>query len=291
MQNKHIRSPLNHLGNKYRILDIIFTNLPSMQASTKFVDVFGGSFNVGINSPFKNVIYNEYDKALFEILTSFLYTEFDIIDKKINEKLEEYQLSYKKNYKENKEKYLVIRNDYNETKDIILLIILVFFSFNSELRFNKKGFFNVPIGKSGYTKYRRSNLIKFIELSKTKLIQTYNLDFGDLVLDLISKYKTDQIIFYFDPPYLISNATYNNNWSIDDEKRLIKILQKLNDKKYKFILSNFIKNGDVENNILKEFLEKNKNFVIKEVPTNYKSSNYQRTSKNTTEILVKNYEV
>ena len=52
-----IKSPLNYIGGKYKLLPQI---LPLMPDNIKvFVDLFGGGFNVGINIDSERVIYND----------------------------------------------------------------------------------------------------------------------------------------------------------------------------------------------------------------------------------------
>ena len=51
-------SPLNYSGSKYKILDFLFENTP--KDTNRFIDIFGGGFNVGINAPYPNIIYNDY---------------------------------------------------------------------------------------------------------------------------------------------------------------------------------------------------------------------------------------
>ncbi|MGZ9413955.1 Dam family site-specific DNA-(adenine-N6)-methyltransferase [Mycoplasma sp. 5370] len=287
-KNLFVRSPLNHLGNKFRILDQIFKHLPK-DNDYIFVDVFGGSFNVGINSPYKKLIYNEKDKNLFEIIKFLSKNNFEIINKLITKELNKFSLFYNKEYKKNKEKYLMLREEYNKNKNLVLLIILVFFSFNSEIRFNKDNLFNVPIGKSGYTEFRKNNLKSYNNKIKEKDVLYFNEDFEKIVEKIISTFDNKIIFFYFDPPYLISKATYNSNWNIEEEKRLIKLLEKINSKNIKFLLSNFLENGEQKNSILYNFIKEN-NLFIKEIKSNYKNSNYQRKEKQTKEILVWNYE-
>lgn len=287
-----VRSPLNHIGNKFRILPELLDIIPSPEVCNDyfFIDVFGGSFNVGINSGFKNIIFNEKDKELFNIINFFIKNEFKHIDNLIKEKVNKYSLITQKDYKKNNIGYKKLRDDYNHyNRDIVSLIVLVFFSFNSEIRFNSKGQFNVPIGKSGYSNYRRKNLELFSQLAKDRNIKLYNEDFEDFVLKIIKKLDPEKIIFYFDPPYLVSQAPYNSTWSITDENRLISIFKILDDKGIKFVASNFLKNGNNINTVLKKFIE-DRSINVKKINISYKNSNYHRKNKEVEEIIFWNYE-
>ena len=90
------------------------------------------------------------------------------------------------------------------------------YSFNNQIRFNRKGLFNLPVGKRDFNSKMRSKLMLFSEALKSKEVQFMKKDFREIILDDFSK----ETFVYCDPPYLITNATYNENgmWSDEDEK-------------------------------------------------------------------------
>ena len=77
-------------------------------------------------------------------------------------------------------------------------------------------------------------------------------------------------LFYFDPPYLITKAAYNDGrrgfdgWSNEHEKSLYQILSNLNNHNYHFILSNVKEHKGKINTQLIEWAHSN-NFKIIEV--------------------------
>jgi len=77
----YYRSPLRYKGNKYSLLPIL---LPIFNLSKKdtFIDCFGGSgtisINVRKNLNFKEVIYNELDKKVFNIIKTL--NKEDVLD-------------------------------------------------------------------------------------------------------------------------------------------------------------------------------------------------------------------
>ena len=81
-----------------------------------------------------------------------------------------------------------------------MLYVLIVYSFNNQIRFNRKGMFNLPVGKRDFNSKMRSKLVLFSEELKSKDIQFVNKDFRDISLDNISP-KT---FIYCDPPYLIT---------------------------------------------------------------------------------------
>ena len=94
-------------------------------------------------------------------------------------------------------------------------------------------------------------------------------------------------MYYFDPPYLITQAPYNATWTENDEIDLLKKLDELNKKGYKFALSNVIESNGKTNEILKKWAKK---YNIIYLNRKYLNSNYRK--KNITiaqEVLITNY--
>ena len=98
----------------------------------------------------------------------------------------------------------------------------------------------------------------------------------------------------FRSPYLITCATYNENngWNARLEKQLLAYLDRANDRGIKFALSNVLKNGDKENTILAEWLERNPMYIRHDLNYNYSNSSYHKKdrSKHSTEVLITNFE-
>ena len=286
MENKkYIKSPLNYTGGKYKILDKIIPKFPT-EINT-FVDLFSGGFNVGINVDANRIICNDNISYLIELYEYIKETETEELILKIKEVINEYKLD-----KANKEGYLKLRNEYNLSKKSILLFVLICFSFNHQLRFNNSHQFNAPFGKnrSEYNMRIEENLRTFSEILEKKKIIFSSLDF--LNVDLSELGKEDFV--YCDPPYLISNASYNDgnrgfkNWTEKEERELLKLLDTLNARNIKFALSNVLYLKGQENKILAEWSQK---YKIHYIDSNYSNCNYQLKNKEnkSIEVLVTNY--
>lgn len=231
-----IKCPLNYVGGKTKLLPQILPLFPKHIHT--FVDLFGGGFNVGINVEAEQYIYNEVVPQITSLMMLFYEKDFEYINNFLNEKIHEYNLS-----KENKEGYIQIRNLYNEQRTPELLFLTICYAFNNQIRFNKKGEYNMPFGKdrSQYTENMKKNLELFCNKIKTKLVYFYSYDFRTLLDEIESKqelyYQNDPIpilvdgldsfdFVYADPPYLISNAAYNEKstnggWGMQEEQDLL----------------------------------------------------------------------
>lgn len=274
----YIKSPLNYTGGKYRLLSQILPLFPDK--ITTFVDLFGGGFNVGVNVKSDRVIYNDALPQVVELLEYLSIHDLEGILKRTDYIIDYYSLS-----KENKEGYLALREGYNSNPNPNKLYVLICYAFNNQIRFNSKGGYNMPFGKnrSSFNDTLRGHFIKFVSrLNEIRPIFT-NLDFREVNLNNLDSSS----IVYADPPYLNSVASYNeqNGWSIDDEKDLLELLDKLHERGIKFALSNNLK---YDNPLLAQWREK---YTTHYLDIDYTNCSYQKSDKSTKdiEVLITNY--
>lgn len=290
MNETYIKSPLNYVGGKYKILDQIIPKFP--KKINTFVDLFGGGFNVGINVDADNVVYNDVIEPLCELMNYFSNKNAEEVVQKLEDNISINGLD-----KENTDAFLKLRNKYNhsvyknEDDKIIDFYTLILYSFNYQIRFNQNMKYNTPFGKnrSSYNSNTKKNLEKFVnkinkinvKVSKEKFV---DFDFSNL---------GENDFVYCDPPYLITTGSYNDgnrgikDWTLDDEKKLLNILDDLNSKGIKFALSNVLVANDKKNEILTEWSKKYTVYIIENT---FNNSNYRRKNKDDTiEVLITNY--
>ncbi|HEL2739348.1 TPA: DNA adenine methylase, partial [Streptococcus suis] len=159
----------------------------------------------------------------------------------------------------------------------------------NQIRFNRKGEFNMPTGKRDFNQKMSLKLDNFMtELKKRKVFYS-SLDFEDFLSKQI--FEKDDFV-YLDPPYLISTASYNesNGWTVENEKVLLNLLDELNKNGVKFALSNVIIHKGKTNNLLESWAKK---YNVHKLNFNYNNSNYQSKAKsnNTVEVLITNYQI
>jgi adenine-specific DNA-methyltransferase len=94
-------------------------------------------------------------------------------------------------------------------------------------------------------------------------------------------------VFYFDPPYFITNAAYNDGkrgmkgWNAESEAELLSELTKIDSLGYKFMLSNVLYHRGKTNNLMLEWIQEH-NFKVIDVGTSG-----WRYAKN--EVIIKNF--
>lgn len=288
-----IISPLNYPGNKARILNSLIALFA--KDIKLFVDVFCGSGIVGLNTTAQRLVLNDKEKQIINLLCYFQQNSLDFILDETHKIITHYKLTDSKSKpkgfyeihkneglsRHNKESFLNLRTSYNKNPSEIKFFVLILFGFNHFVRFNSKGQYNVPVGKMDFSKSLYDKTTEFITLLQNKKIEFSTLDFKDEVL-----YKKGDF-FYFDPPYLITDAPYSAKWSEQDEKDLYEICDLLHLQGRKFAFSNVLKSNGKCNELLQKWSKKYTTIPMKR---EYKNANYRRKNlSQSCEVLIVNY--
>lgn len=288
---KKIKSPLNYIGGKGKILDQILPLFP--KEIDHFIDLFAGGGNVGVNVNAHKVYFNDNLTYLIEMYQSFQENELDATILHIENRIKEFELSLT-----NEEGYKKMRTTYNKEKNPLDLFVLIAFSFNHQIRFNNHHQFNNPFGRerSSFNTSMKQNLENFIIRLKEINACFTNVCFNDFDF---SNFGTNDLV-YCDPPYLITTGTYNDGkrgfkgWSETEEKQLLQLLDHLDQRNIRFALSNVLEHKGKENDILKQWVANNPKYQVNYIDVHYSNSNYQtrvRDRHASMEVLVTNYEV
>lgn len=278
MENEYIKSPLNYVGGKYKLLNQIIPIFP--EEINTFVDLFGGGFNVGCNVKAEHVVYNDILKEVVSLLKYIQGNNTEDLLSEIEDYIKTYSLS-----KENKEGYLTLRSDYNSgIRTPMKFYTLLCYAFNNQIRFNSKGEYNMPFGKnrSSFNPSLRKKFIAFADRIQELNCTFLNISFDEFNFSTL----TEKDFIYVDPPYYNSVASYNENggWTEENEKTLLEILDLINDNHIRFALSNNLK---YENPLLDEWKDK---YTIHYLNGNYSNCNYQKKDKSKDmEVLITNY--
>lgn len=300
--NQPIKTPLNYTGGKYSLLPKIYPLFPKKIHT--LVDMFCGGINVGLNYSADEVIYNDNNLELINLLRFFKGTSQDVIFKSIFDLILKYGLtdSSSNGYafygcdssnglaKVNKDAYLRLRSDFNSKIDknemyYIMLYTLIVYGFNNQLRFNRNGKFNLPVGKRDFNKNLQQNLKSFLQVLQCQNNNFLSLDFRQFDLNQL---KPGDYI-YCDPPYLITTATYNeqHGWTDKDSKDLMFFLDKADSLGISFGYNDVIEHKGKTNELLKEWSKK---YIVYNLHHDYKNSSYhgKNNDEETIEVFITN---
>jgi DNA adenine methylase len=289
LTDSYIKSPLNYIGGKYKILNQILPYFP--EDINNFIDLFAGGCNVGINVKAKKIYLNDNLTYLIQMYEVFRLNDIETTLKHIEGRIKQFKLSLV-----NETGYKKIRSLYNEQKNPLDLFVLIAYSFNHQIRFNNAHEFNNPFGRerSNFNKTMKQNLERFIMRLKEKKVEFSSVCFEHFNFSFLS----ENDFVYCDPPYLITTGTYNDGkrgfkgWARKEEEALLETLDKLDKQRVKFALSNVLEHKGKSNDILKTWLEKNQNYKINYLDFHYSNSNYQtivRDRNASVEVLITNY--
>lgn len=307
-----MKTPLNYTGNKSRLMDQFMSYFPENVGV--FVDLFCGGATVGLTVNAKKVIFIDNNLNVINLLKHLSKYNFDILLSRLERLINKYDLSYsaKFGYKEyrigikktdnnglkvrNTIGYYKLRSDYNSLekksskKALDMLYILVVYAFNNDMRFNKSGEFNLPVGKTDLNKNNIKKLKQYIDRVKKIDCAFICGDFRD---EKIKKILMEADFIYADPPYLLGDAVYNetSNWTKETEQELINLLEVLNKNKKKFALSNILNKVGESNQPLTDWIFNRTDLHIFDIKYHYKSASYNKINRNAEEreVLITNY--
>ena len=280
--SEYIKSPINYVGNKYRLIKQIIPLFP--KKISMFADIFGGSGTVLINTEADHYIYNDINYYVANIFNGIISQSAEDTIYQVEAIIKEYNLS-----KTNKTVFEKLRYDYNNGRnDWIILYTLMCHSFNWQMRFNNNHQYNSSWGKdrSSFTNRQKDSLIAMknkISTDITVMSKSFeDIDFSDF---------DENDLIYFDPPYYNSVGNYNDGkrgfegWTAEHEKKLYELLDSLDKQGTKWALSNNLKYNN-------EFLNVWKNkYNIHYLSRDYLNCNYHKKDRETKdiEVLITNY--
>lgn len=274
------QSPFNYIGGKKDLIPLIKKHMPKRKIDT-FYDLFGGGFNVGLNIDANKIVYNDINYFVANLLKTLKEQSFQEIYNYILKAIKKYGLA-----KENKEAYYALRNKYNtdKAKNPLDLYLLMCYGFEHQFRFNSKMEFNNPCGNSSFNDDMLEKLTSY-HLRANEI----NVVFESRSYETFLKEIKSNDFVYVDPPYLNSTGAYNdgkrgfNGWDENQEKGLLDFLSKLDKNGVCFMLSNMRGRNNMSNDLLTQWVFKNKYKMIIDSELTKRNRQYRQ------EILVINY--
>lgn len=306
-----IKSPLNYTGNKSRILNQILPLFP--KKINVMVDIFCGGATVGLNVDCKKVYFVDANERIIGLLKILSQFDFEKLLSKLETIINKYKLSYSYKYgyanyrKEcgdikdnnglkdyNKVGFEALKKDYNDLKNkdskkaYLMLYVLMVYAFNNDIRFNSRGEFNLPIGKTDLNKNNVMKLKKYIERTKSKECSFICSSFSS---EDVKKILDEADFVYMDPPYIVGDAVYNSGWTKEKEKELLSFISSLIERKVNFAFSNVTEKIGKANTLLLQWINDNQSKIeVNNIIYNYKSSSYNKKIRDAKEkeVLVVN---
>ena len=240
--------------------------------------------------------------------------KFDVLLPRLEKLIDKYGLSYSAKYgyklyrqgilktdnnglkAYNSAAYYRLRSDYNSLKDrttkeaLDMLYILVVYAFNNDMRFNRSGQFNLPVGKTDLNKNNIRKLVTYIDR-----VSKINCKFvcGDFREKKVQNILMKADFIYADPPYLVGDAVYNEagNWTEKTEQELIALLNVLNKNKKHFAISNVLHKIGKSNKPLSDWIFNRTDLHVFDIDYHYRSASYNKINRNAKEreVLITNF--
>lgn len=213
-----------------------------------FFDVFVGGGSVFLNVQNRKVVINDYNRELINVYKTIRDCPSELI-----------KVLKKHNKNNSKDYYYFIREqdrkkNFNNKSDIEKAARTIYLNrmcFNGLMRYNKNGYFNVPIGRNINPNIAMEDRIYALN----NYLNNNDVDIlcGDFA-EACSKCRKGDII-YFDPPYDYEKEGFTSytkvGWSRDDLDRLKLLCDKLVKKGCHVVVSN--NDTKYVNEIFKEY--------------------------------------
>lgn len=280
-----INTPFNYTGSKFKLLEQI---LPHFDYTKEyFIDLFcgGGSVYTNVVDKYQKVLINDIIKDLIGIHQELIQSD-DIVER---------TKSLCVTLKENQGDYIRLREDYNLNPSPDKLWALMLSCNSNLLRFNQKGVFNQTWGKRSWNSSTEQKVKSF-----TEHIRKYKnkIEFSSCSFDLIE--ITEKSFYYIDPPYgfvtdkngeignkQISEAGYNNFYTVQNDVNLLNFCHKVNDSGSTFVISGVFEHGGQTSWLLDKLIKDG--FTYYDLIFDYEKVNKSKSNKKTREIIIKNF--
>ena len=269
---KILKPPIRYFGGKSNMINEIFKYFPENESYNSYIEVFGGSYSLGLSiNPIPPIqLYNDLEKNVYSLYKVLSNPEMFRV------------------FKENCDLVLYsedIRSDFiQELKrdDLPMVLRAFYFFYVNRTSHNGVGGFS----KNTYIRRGMSKSISDFLSSIDRLPELHDRLSRVIVtnmdgIELIKKYNTPNVFVYADPPYHQSTRT-STRYKVDmDNDDHIRFLDAVMESKSKILISGYdCKLYDV----LGENGFKKVSFEVKTIDGNFKP-------KTITEYLYYNYEI
>ena len=268
------------VGGKRQLMKDLENNFPN-QFGTYHEPFLGGGavmFNLLSKEPKMSCNVSDFNADL-------ILAYVTIRDKlgKLIESLENHSKNY---YKNSTEYYYQVRKQEpkQQIEKVSRLIFLNRTCFNGLYRVNKKGQFNVPLGR-----YTNPNIVNKENLTAVnRILQSKTIKISCRGFEAVLGDTKKGDLIYFDPPYQPISSTANftsythRDFTEDDLQRLVNLANQLNSKGCHVLLSNS------NSKTVKDYFSE-KHWFISEIKANRAINSNSKKRTGHKEIIIKNY--
>ena len=268
------------VGGKRQLMQDLENNFPK-QFTTYHEPFLGGGavmFNLLTKKPQLSCNVSDFNS---DLILAYV-TIRDKLEKLI-ESLENHSKNYHKN---STEYYYEVRQQEpkQQIEKVSRLLFLNKTCFNGLYRVNKKGQFNVPLGR-----YTNPNIVNKENLTAvSKILQSNKIKISCRDFEAVLGDTKKEDLVYFDPPYQPVSSTANftsythRDFTEDDLERLAKLADQLHSKGCYVLLSNS------NSKTVKDFFSK-KYWKISSINVNRAINSNAQKRTGHKEIIIKNY--
>lgn len=280
---KVIVPPIKSQGIKTKLVPWIMDLAPKTKG--RWIEPFLGTGVVAFNSGYKKAILNDTNPHIINFYKQI--QDGSITAPLMKRYLEEEGEILSKAGDDGYDHYRLVKTRFNKEFSPYDFIFLSRAGFNGMMRFNKKGFWNIPFCKKP-DRFAQAYVTKITnQVDKVSRIiqpepawQFYNKSFADII-PLAEKGD----IIYCDPPYYGRYVDYYNGWKEEDEELLFNLLSQT---EAKFIVSTWHHNNWRENEMIAKFWNK---FNIVTKDHFYHSGGKVENRQTVVEALICNFDV
>ena len=268
------------VGGKRQLMQVLEDNFPKQFGTYHEPFLGGGAVMFNLLSKEAKLSCNVSD------FNSDLILAYVTIRDKLRKLIESLENHSKNYHKDSVEYYYEVRKQEpkQQIEKVSRLIFLNRTCFNGLYRVNKKGQFNVPLGR-----YTNPNIVNKENLTAvSKILHSEKIKIScrgfEAVLDDVEKGD----LVYFDPPYQPISSTANftsythRDFTEKDLERLVDLANQLNSKGCHVLLSNS------NSKIVKDFFSE-KHWSISEINANRAINSDSKKRTGHKEIIIKNY--
>lgn len=287
-----IKSCFNYMGGKMKILDKIQPHFP--ENIKTMIEPFCGGLSVTLNTKAERYLVNDIDVNIISLYKLIKQFPSSYILERIKNTIDSLDLMSKDLTEEEfRSSFLKLRDEFNKTKNPLLIPIISAIAFGNQIRYNSNNLCNSSFGKKTINKDWFLRFKTFIYTVKSKNIVFDSFDYKN-ISSYFDIFK-DDLFVYLDPPYSITGASYNRLWPPEEDVKLFKWIDETiayPGSKIKFAFSNVYENKGLVNEPLIKWV-KSRGFKMVNIQVDYRNSvqgkKLTEDYKPTKEVLIKNY--